>query len=352
MQLLYLNPAQLEADPNGVRQDQGDIAMLAATIAEQGLLQPLGVVPIDNERYQVVYGGRRLAAIRALGLERVPCIRLELDTPDQLIQQLTENVARLDLNDLEKALAFARLRDQLKAEGVDGELDEAVGARVGLTGRTVRRYLGLLDLPTEVQDLLRSGELTVTQAQHLRRLPSERRQVELARFAADEGMSAAQISGLAAYLTANPELSVEAALDALEGGLELRSARPGEIEGAQGGQLSRTSGANLSLEPSDNDLWDDEDEDDELQREHDAFFAEVEEQEAKRNKSRVFRIRSLDQMVDETDRMSRAFHEGDFEKWLSSDEGAPFKVRLLLKQLETINSLLRTLMHSRGWELE
>lgn len=350
MQLLYLNPDQLEADPQGVRQEQGDITALAATIAEQGLLQPLGVVPTGGDRYRVVYGGRRLAAVRTLGLERVPCIKLDLDDPDRLTQQLTENVARLDLNDLEKALAFARLREQLSNAGIGGDLDEAVGKRVGLVGRTVRRYLGLLDLPGAVQDLLRKGDLSVTQAQHLRRLPSERRQIELARYAADEGMSAAQIGGLAAYLTANPELSVEAALDALEGGLELRAERPGEIEAERSGGLGKTSGASVALEPSDADLWDEQD--DATQREHDAFFAQVEEQEAKQNKARVFRIRSLDQMVDETDRISRAIHEGDFGKWIKSDDNAPFKVRLLLKQLDTLNRHLRSTMSEQGWELE
>ena len=54
MQLLYLDPRQLDADPEGVREDPGDIAGLAATIAERGLLQPLGVVSVGGGRYQVV----------------------------------------------------------------------------------------------------------------------------------------------------------------------------------------------------------------------------------------------------------------------------------------------------------
>ena len=64
----------------------------------------------------------------------------------------------------------------------------------------------------------------------------------------------------------------------------------------------------------------------------------------------MFRIRSLDQMVDETDRLSRAYAEGDLIKWVKSDEGAPFKVRLLLKQLETLSRGLRELVNEQGWE--
>src|SRR5215470_17818896 len=103
MELLYLDPRLLEADPQGVREDQGDVAGLAATIAEQGLLQPLGVVPAGPGRYRVVYGNRRRAAAVQLGLERVPCILLDADDSHMLIQQLTENLQRQDLNDLEKA---------------------------------------------------------------------------------------------------------------------------------------------------------------------------------------------------------------------------------------------------------
>ncbi len=79
MQLLYLNPQALDADPDGVRDEPGDVSGLAATIAEQGLLQPLGVVPSGAGRYRVVYGNRRRAAAEQRGLEKVPCILLDPD---------------------------------------------------------------------------------------------------------------------------------------------------------------------------------------------------------------------------------------------------------------------------------
>src|SRR5438067_6666453 len=166
MQLLYLDPRALEADPQGVRDDPGDIDGLAATIAEHGLLQPLGVVDAGHGRYRVVYGNRRRAAAVKLGLERVPCILLDADDPQTLIQQLTENIQRQDLNDIEKARAFARLREQMAADGrprAEGERDELTGRAVRLAARTVRRYLGLLELPEEVQAMLRAGDLSVTQ---------------------------------------------------------------------------------------------------------------------------------------------------------------------------------------------
>ena len=351
MQLLYLDPRQLEPDPDGVREDPGDVAGLAATIAERGLLQPLGVVSTGGGRYRVVYGGRRRAAAEQLGLEKVPCIVLDGDDPDLLLRQLIENVQRQDLNDVEQARAYARLRARIVEERgklPENELDEAVGRAVGLSGRTVRRYLGLLDLPDEVQQLIRRGELNVTQAQHLRRVPSPKTQIELARFAAEEGMSAADLSKLVTYFAANPNLTLETALQALEAGEQLRTTPSGPEVSISGGPLSRTSVSAVDREESDADLWDDEDE-----PADDGGYLSVEDETIEnrpQNKARVFRIRSLDQMVDETDRLARAYAEGDLLKWVKSDEGAPFKLRLLLKQLETLTRGLRELARQQGWE--
>jgi ParB family transcriptional regulator, chromosome partitioning protein len=354
MQLLYLDPRMLDADPQGVREDPGNVEGLAATIAEHGLLQPLGVVEAGRGRYQVVYGNRRREAALKLGLERVPCVLLDADDPQMLIQQLTENLQRQDLNDLEKARAFVRLRRQIAQDGqphTEGDLDEATGRTVGLGARTVRRYLGLLELPDEVQAMIRAGDLSVTQAQHLRRIPNPRTQIELARAAVEEGMSASELSRLSSYFAANPQLSLDDALSALQQGIELRREEIGKpVVPAGGGPLGKTSGSTLVAGESDADLWDDEDE-----PEDDGAYLSVDDETIEnqpKNKARVFRIRSLDQMLDETDRLSRAYAEGDLVKWVKSDTGAPMKVRLLLKQIESLSRALRQVAQQHGWEFE
>jgi ParB family chromosome partitioning protein len=354
MKLLYLDPRALEADPNGVREEPGDVEGLAATIAEHGLLQPLGVADIGRGRYRVVYGNRRREAALRLGLERVPCIILDADDPSMLIQQLTENVQRQDLNDLEKARAFARLREQLGGAQPqnEGELDEATARAVGLSARTVRRYLGLLDLPEEVQAMIRAGDLSVTQAQHLRRIANPRTQAELARAAVDEGMSAAELSRLSSYFAANPQLSLDDALAALQQGVELKREVVGQpVAPASGGPLGKTSTSSVTLNgEDDSDLWDDEE-----PGEDDGAYLSVEDETVEnqpKNKARVFRIRSLDQMLDETDRLSRAHVEGDLVKWVKNDNGAPMKVRLLLKQLESLARALREVVDEQGWEFD
>ncbi|MFO7167355.1 MAG: ParB/RepB/Spo0J family partition protein [Chloroflexota bacterium] len=362
MQLLYLDPQTLEADPQGVREDPGDVEGLAATIADHGLLQPLGVVEAGRGRYRVVYGNRRRVAALKLGLERVPCILLDADDPLTLVQQLTENLQRRDLNDLEQARAFARLREQLRHQrGIgaedtpetEGALDEAVGRMVGLSPRTVRRYLGLLDLPEEVQEFLRRGELNVTQAQHLRRIPNRRTQIELAKAAVDEGMSAAELSRLSSFFAANPNLSLDDALQALQQGVDLTAgARRGEPQApsAPAGLVKGAAAGGFAIEEDDSDLWDDEDE-----GADDGQYLGVEDETIEnqpKNKARVFRIRSLDQMLDETDRLFRAHAEGDLVKWVKSDASAPMKVGLLLKQLETLTKALRELARQQNWIFE
>jgi ParB family transcriptional regulator, chromosome partitioning protein len=359
MQLLYLDPRTLEADPQGVREDPGDVEGLAATIQDHGLLQPLGVVEAGRGRYRVVYGNRRRVAAVQLGLERVPCILLDADDPHTLVQQLTENLQRRDLNDLEQARAFLRLREQLangRAPGDDGEgaLDEALGKTVGLSARTVRRYLGLLDLPDEVQEFIRKGELNVTQAQHLRRIPNKRTQIELARAAVDEGMSAAELSRLSSFFAANPGLSLDDALQALQQGVDLSvgGPKPGAVAAppsATGLIKVAAGGASLG-EDDDSDLWDDEDD-----AADDGQFLGVEDdtiENQPKNKARVFRIRSLDQMVDETDRLYRAHAEGDLVKWVKSDASAPMKVGLLIKQLDALQRALRDVARQQNWIFE
>lgn len=352
MQLLYLDPQQLELDPEGIREDAGDIGGLAETIREQGLLQPLGVLPISRDRYRVVYGGRRQRAAVQLGLERVPCIVLDQADTDLLLQQLIENVQRQDLNDLEKARSFKRLRDRFNLAAGDqtpneGELDQRIGAAVGLAPRTVRRYLGLLDLPLEIQEFLRSGELTVTQAQHLRRINNTKTQLELAQMIVDEGLSAGEVSNLANYFAANPNLTVDAAMQALANNLELRTS-PSEPTSSAGGPLPK-GGAGATTE-SDDDFWADEPEPADDDGGFPAFAAA--DENPSKNKARVFRIRSLDQMVDEADRLTRAYHEGDLQKWAEKDESAAFKLRLLLKQLRSLAQAIEGLVGSSVDEVE
>jgi len=111
-------------------------------------------------------------------------------------------------------------------------------------------------------------------------------------------------------------------------------------------------GAATGMLPDDEhdaDLWDEETSDADL----DAPDIEEETIENQpKNKARVFRIRSLDQMLDETDRLFRAHAEGDLIRWVRKDQDAPMKVGLLLKQLEALSRALREIARQQNWVFE
>lgn len=369
MKLLYLDPHDVEPDPEGFREEPGDVEGLAETIAEQGMLQPLGVVPISNNRYRVVYGNRRREAALKLGMQQIPCVLLDGDYQDLLLRQLIENVQREELNDMEKARAFSRLRqriaethEHLSEKLSESELDESVGKAVGLTGRTVRRYTVLLELPQVVQDLIRREQLNVTQAQHLRRISNPETQIEVAKAVVEEGMSAADMNRLVGYFIANPSLTIESALQSFEQPNHLPHHPLSETEGAESPQ-GQGGGGGWS-DDDDRPPWDEGsvggmggsgapltgmgDRAGDSSRGGGPLNGEEPFGERRKPK-RMARIRSLDQMIDEVERLSRSSAEGDIEKWLKKDEQAPEKFRTLREQLQELMHDLERIADEQGW---
>jgi ParB family chromosome partitioning protein len=240
-EIVYLDPNLLIPDPNVRRQD-GDLRGLAATIREFGVLEPLGVRKVDDT-YRLVYGNRRRAAAIIAGLREVPCIILEDRAEDDyVIHQLVENMQRRNLGDMEQAEGLATIRRRLAHRNpglTDTELDERVGRLIGLSARTVQRYLQLRELPAEVRDLIQDEELSVSQAQHLRAIPQAQRQVELAKAAVQFDLSAASVREAAAEMARRRSLS---ALEAISLGgrvqpLPLEEEEALALEAAADGEL-------------------------------------------------------------------------------------------------------------------
>lgn len=389
-QLLYLDPRQLVPDADNVRREPGDLDGLAASLRRYGVLQPLGIVPIDGDgaksgdatmsgdgaisegRYRVVYGNRRRQAAILAGLAAVPCLPLEIgDRPDQLVVQLLENMQRRDLNDMEKAEGLARLRRYLSgpaggsswAGGAEGggnadALDAKVASLVGLAPRTVRRYLALRTLPPAVRDLLAEGRLGVTQAQHLHQLASAPLQQEVATRAVDEDWTAALVSRVCTALVRTPGTTLEEAVCAATGGWGAvdqlsPSSRPAAAEspaGPAGGRRVPRAGAVAgpagSGQEDDADLWHEDatgaptpealgDPDPLAAAAHAPMRppggAGLEPETA--DGHRVFRIRTLSAFCDEVDRLARCVQDGDLARALRGDANAATRLRLATKQL-------------------
>lgn len=340
-EILWLDPKSLGEDPNNVRREgeDADLAGLAATIKEFGVLQPLGVRR-TNGRHVLVYGSRRRRAAILAGLAAVPCVEVGETTSDRLTLQLLENLQRRDLNDLEKAEGFAGLRGSLAAAhpGLrESSLDDLTAQTLGLSIRTVQRYLGLLELGEPVRGLIADGQLTVTQAQHLRAVSDPEKQVELARAAAERGLSAATISRACNALSRSPNLPVEAALLAAIRGEEVPDARPRE-RAPEIPKLARPP--RVEDAEDDSDLWPDDPGGDD-----DAPLPEPTTADG----HRVFRIRTVDAFCDEVARLARALQEGDLAKAAREDREAATKLKLARRQAEFVAHELAALCREQGW---
>src|SRR5271157_2053158 len=102
----------IDPDPRQPRKNPGDLADLALSIREHGVLQPLIVEAVDGGRYRLLTGERRFRACCNLGLESAPCLVRTVVEQSRLALQLIENLHRKDLHPLEEAEALKRLIDE------------------------------------------------------------------------------------------------------------------------------------------------------------------------------------------------------------------------------------------------
>jgi ParB family chromosome partitioning protein len=153
---------------------EGPLAELAASIREQGIVQPIVVTP-RGEKLEIVAGERRWRAAALAGLTKVPVVWREKQSESDLLEvALVENLQREDLNPLDAAEAYARLKDEFRLS------HERIADRVGKDRTTVTNALRLLKLPSSVRDRIRSGLLSAGHARALVSLASPDEQERLA----------------------------------------------------------------------------------------------------------------------------------------------------------------------------
>lgn len=155
---------QIVPDPDQPRRhfDEVGLAELTASIKEHGVLQPIVVMPQSDGNYLIVAGERRFRASQAAGKTSIPALVRTLSAQHKLELSLIENIQRRDLNPLETATAYAKLRDQFNLT-----LEE-IGTRVGgKSVSAVSNTLRLLKLPADVKQAVANGELSEGQARPL-----------------------------------------------------------------------------------------------------------------------------------------------------------------------------------------
>ena len=154
---------QITADPDQPRRhfDEAALEELAASVREHGIVQPIVVTP-SPDGYLIVAGERRYRAAKLAGLAKVPALVRTLSDQHKLELSLIENLQRRDLNALETATAYLKLRDQFNLT-----LDQ-IGQRVG--GKSVSAIsntLRLLRLPESVRTALHDNKIREGQARPL-----------------------------------------------------------------------------------------------------------------------------------------------------------------------------------------
>ena len=151
-----------------------------------GSLQPLAAVaPGGKQRYILILGERRFRASKMAGKTTIPAIVKRVSEQQAAEMTLVENLQRQDLHCLEQAVAFAKLSTDFHLT------QEAIGKRVGVSREQVSNYLRLLRLPREVLDALRNGDLTYSHARLLLSLGEESQIVRVARLVIAKKMSVA-----------------------------------------------------------------------------------------------------------------------------------------------------------------
>ena len=173
------NPLQprREVDPTALEE-------LKSSIQQAGLLQPVVVRPAPGgSGFELIAGERRLRACQALGWEKIPAVRRDVDDRTVLTLALIENLQRDDLSAVDEARGYERLIAEFELTQQD------VAIAVGRDRSTVANALRLLKLPDAVLQMLHDGHLSVGHARALLALDDPRTVTALAREATAQGLS-------------------------------------------------------------------------------------------------------------------------------------------------------------------
>ena len=173
---------RLTPNPNQPRRsfDETELADLAASIREKGILQPLIVRPGADGAFEIVAGERRWRAAQKAQLHEVPVLVRDLDDTEVLEIAIIENIQRADLNAVEEASGFRQLMDRF------GHTQEKLAEALGKSRSHIANLLRLLSLPEDVQALVKNGDLS---AGHARALITVENPSQLAKTVVRDGLS-------------------------------------------------------------------------------------------------------------------------------------------------------------------
>lgn len=193
--LAMLPVEQISPNPYQPRKtfNERSIEELTRSVLEHGIVQPLVVTRISDNKYRLIAGERRFRAAQRAGLLHVPAVVKETMTDSDVLQvALIENIQREDLNPIEEAYAYHQLHEEF------GLTQEEISRRVGKERSTVANCLRLLRLPDAVKKLLASGQLSMGHARAILAVDSAKKQEQLAERVVRRNLNVRQTEMLAA----------------------------------------------------------------------------------------------------------------------------------------------------------
>ncbi len=163
-----INISQILPNPSQPRKNFKDeeLKELAASIKNQGLIQPIVVKALDNQQFQIIAGERRWRACQLVGLHELDCVVKDLDNTNTLEAALIENIQREDLNVIEEANAYKGLIDIKKIN------KDSLAKLVGKSSSHISNILRLLDLDEKIQQMVIDTEITMGHARALIGVPN------------------------------------------------------------------------------------------------------------------------------------------------------------------------------------
>ena len=175
---------QVKPNPDQPRRDfdQEALLELAQSIERDGIIQPLLARKVGPTEYQIIAGERRWRAAGIAGLKEVPVIIRDADDQQVLELAIIENIQREDLNPIELAMAFQRMANELSLS------HEQIGQKTGKQRTTITNSVRLLQLPTDLQQLVASNKLSSGHARALLKFEDEQLQRQIAQRCVDEGL--------------------------------------------------------------------------------------------------------------------------------------------------------------------
>lgn len=196
---LMLDIGKIKQDKTQPRQNfnEDKLQELADSIIELGMIEPL-VVAQDGENYIIITGERRWRAAKIAGLKEVPVIVRSFSSPkEKLAIQIVENLQREDLNPIEVAKGYQRLKEEFDAT------DDEVAKTVGKSRASVTNFIRLLKLDERVQQMVIDEKLSMGHVRTLLAIEDGNKQYDVAQDAFDKNMSVRELEKLVKKLTGN-----------------------------------------------------------------------------------------------------------------------------------------------------